>query len=155
MDLGLINTHVPPEQRRRVHLIATADFARVRARMNVDYPTSADEADRTERELKRFLALHILERAGGPFVVGGEVVDRLWHYAVIDTQRYRVLCSESFGGFLDHMPILPEEKASLIPDYRRTREVYRKYFGPPPADIWGDDDLICVGQCHGVRPDGL
>lgn len=147
MDLGLISSNVSADRLGKVTTIADLDFSRVKARMNVDCPTAPENMERFEREVKRFLALVVLE--GGYYVVS-ERVDALWHYFVLHTQEYRDFCAKVYGSFLHHVPILPEEKARWGADYLRTKETYAKHFGAPPADLWGEHDLICWGGCAEV-----
>ena len=120
--------------------------------MNVDYPTPDDQMDRYELEVKRFLALGVLEP--GPHMVS-EKVDTLWHYQVLHTQEYRKFCQDVFGTFLHHVPILPDEKPQYASKYIRTRELYAKPFGEPPADLWGDNAQICWGGCDEIRDDQI
>jgi hypothetical protein len=146
MDLGLrSDVEISEGQKAKVNFIANLDFERVKGRMNVDYPTSSEDMSRFEREVKRFLALVALD--GGPHVVS-EKVDTMWHYFVLHTSEYRDFCKTAFGRFLDHVPILPEEKPQLAEGYARTKEAYRRFFGSIPAELWGENDQICYGGCQ-------
>jgi len=139
LDLGLISK-IPTETAGKIKKIAGFDFTRVRARMCVDYPTAEDELDRLEKEVKRFLSLAVLEKT--PHVTSSKV-DALWHYFVLHTMEYRDFCLQIFGKYLEHVPILPEEKHKFTRGYMRTKQLYQKHFGTPPADLWRKNDQIC------------
>lgn len=143
--LGLIR-QVTPEILERIAMIEATDFSGPRSRMCVDFPTDAETLDRVEFEVKRFLALALIADKSHKVVIG-EKIDTLWHYQILHTREYREFCKRVFGGYLNHVPILPSEKASLGPDYDKTRQLYASCFGPPPAELWADENQICWGGC--------
>lgn len=143
--LGLIREDVSAEDVRRILAIESVDFAQVKARMNVDFPTSDEQLNRYEKEVKRFLALIVLDGSNGHVV--GEKIDALWHYFVLHTREYAQFCHDVFGDFVHHVPVLPSEKYKLAAAYLRTRESYARYFAAPPKDLWGDNEQICWGGC--------
>ncbi|SRR6266481_471222 len=146
---------VPQGLLAKLALIEDLDLTRAQARMSADFPGSEAQFQAISIEVKRFLALAVLERNPGHRIVIGEKIDGLWHYFILHTKEYQEFCKQVFGTYLHHVPILQEEKASLAADYQKTRELYRNYFGDPPAALWGDNDMICWGGCDEIRDDNL
>lgn len=146
---------VPPGMLATLELIENLDLSRAQERMSVDFPGTEVSFDEVSTEVKRFLALAALEPNPGHRIVIGEKIDGLWHYFLLHTREYRDFCQQVYGSYLHHVPILPPEKAELAADYIKTRDLYRRYFGEPPAHLWGDGDMICWGGCDEVRDDNL
>lgn len=142
------------ETLRRLAIIAKLNFEPVKDRMVVDLPHhSRPVLEEMEREVKRFLALVLFEPAAAHRIVVSEKIDALWHFFILHTREYRRFCAEVYGAYLNHVPILPHSKRELGPDYQRTKEMYQRYFGPPPAHLWGADDMICWGGCDERLPE--
>lgn len=154
-NIGLIEARaaqLEPHVLRKLQRIVNCDFEPVKARLLVDFPGHTTEAlAEMEIEVKRFLALALFQPHPGHRIVVSEKIDALWHYFILHTKEYQRFCSEVFGSYLHHIPILPTQKAELGPDYSKTRELYEKYFGPPPIHLWGENDQICWGGCDEYR----
>lgn len=133
---------------KKLGLIVSLDFDPVKERMLADFPDYSGEALREmELEVKRFLALALFEPKAGHRIVVSEKIDTLWHYFILHTHVYHRFCADVYGAYLHHIPILPAQKAELGPDYLKTRQLYERYFGPPPSHLWGDSQQICWGGC--------
>lgn len=136
------------QQLSKLGIIASLDFSMIKRRLVVDFPHyTPPQLDGMELEVKRFLALMVLEPNAPHRIVVSEKIDNLWHFFILHTREYRAFCDRVFGGYLNHVPILPEEKAELGPDYASTKELYSKYFGLPTPEFWGEMDMICWGGC--------
>lgn len=138
----------------RLKRIDELDLQPAQARMIVDFPIQNSSFEAVSREVKRFLALALLEPRPGHRIVIGEQIDGLWHYFILHTKAYREFCSEVYGAYLHHNPVLPENKRELAADYVKTRDLYRRYFGEPPLALWGDNDMICWGGCDEISDAG-
>ncbi|HTU12438.1 MAG TPA: hypothetical protein VMG08_16220 [Allosphingosinicella sp.] len=147
--------NVSPDVLHRLQAIDDLDLSPAQARMEVDFPGTSGGHEAVSREVKRFFALALLEPNPQHRLVIGERIDGLWHYFILHTQVYRRFCSEVFGSYLHHNPVLPANKAELAADYDRTRKLYARYFGEPPAALWGDGDMICWGGCDEIREETL
>ncbi|WP_299851643.1 hypothetical protein [uncultured Roseovarius sp.] len=99
---------------------------------------SKSEAQRHERELKRFLALSAAAERGygmrGP-------IDKLWHTFILFTHIYENFCNKLGGGFIHHYPNVrgydgPGAKplAMGTRDYKRFLDDYRTTFGEAAAE---------------------
>jgi hypothetical protein len=71
------------------------------------------------------------------------LVDELWHGLILNTPKYRAVCNEVYGAYLDHNPN-PEgyakelaRTAGEIAEY--TRSMLIKYYGSLVHTIWGTD----------------
>ncbi len=146
--LAKISNNLESEILLKLQEIVSLDFRSVKKRLLVDFPHyTHPELDEMEVEVKRFLALALLEKDAGHRIVVSEKIDTLWHYFILHTSVYRKFCQSVYGAYLNHVPILPEEKKSLGPDYQKTRRLYAVYFGEPPVHLWGDNQQICWGGC--------
>jgi hypothetical protein len=98
----------------------------------------SDYVDRVHAEYSRFLALtrHYTEKP----IVPSKIVDKFWHYHILDTQAYQDDCSRVFGFFLHHYPYFgmrgPEDAQALGDAYDETLALYTYHFGEPPPDLW-------------------
>ena len=113
------------------------------------YPFSmrlADEQDwtiefthRAIEEYKRFIFVSAV--CGHP-TTPSFVVDEVWHTHLIFTKSYWEEMGDIVGKLIHHDPGQGEagDEAMFARQYQRTLESYRKYFGEPPADIWGPDN---------------
>jgi hypothetical protein len=120
-------------------------------RYAADHLASLEEAERLERELKRYLILCALN-PGKRYGMGGPV-DDLWHTFLLFTQSYAAFCDRVAGRFIHHAPADPAAPG----DFRRWQDDYATFwhdyaavFGePPPGAIW--PDIALVGQ-EGPEP---
>lgn len=137
-----------------IHIPDTAKLWRELEAFSIDkpgapYPFSArlaDEQDWTSdfslraiSEYKRFIFLATV--AGHP-VTPSFVVDEVWHTHLIFTRSYWEVMGDILGILIHHDPGQgePGDEAVFARQYQQTLESYRKYFGEPPADIWGPDN---------------
>ncbi|HWA32126.1 MAG TPA: hypothetical protein VG694_01615 [Candidatus Paceibacterota bacterium] len=134
------------EKKAKIEFIHNFDFSRIKARMNVDYPSTPKHINALEKELKRFLSLFVVEEDGEHFFT--ESADDLWHYFILHTKEYKEFCKKVYGRFLNHNPILPDETPLYLSAYNKTKELYTKYFGKPSVKLWGKNGVCCSG-CSG------
>lgn len=118
-------------------------------RTGAPYPFSArlaDEQDWTSEfalraisEYKRFIFLATV--AGHP-VTPSFVVDEVWHTHLIFTRSYWEEMGDILGVLIHHDPGQGEagDETVFARQYQQTLASYRKYFGEPPAGIWGPDN---------------
>jgi hypothetical protein len=70
-------------------------------------------------------------------IVPSVFVDDVWHFCLLYTQHYPVMCDDLFGEMFHHrMCSRAEDKAQLQAGFDRTLELYRANFGEPPEIIW-------------------
>lgn len=103
-----------------------------------DYQTSLDDAQRLERELKRYLTLCALDPDKGYAMAGP--VDGLWHTFLLFTRLYTSFCEQTAGEYLHHAPGDIEnvnELERFETEYANLWNDYQATFGEPPPDtIW-------------------
>jgi len=150
-SIGLLSTiakSISAAQLEKFKKIENLNFNLVRKRLLVDFPNyTENELDEIEQEVKRFLAVVLFEKTNYEKIVVSEKIDCLWHYFFLHTHEYQDFCNEVYGAYLNHVPILPEEKHTLATEYVETRNIYKKYFGQPPVHLWGENHQICWGGC--------
>jgi hypothetical protein len=69
-------------------------------------------------------------------LVGSPEIDDIWHQHVLDTRKYHADCQHLFGFYLHHVPVIENEKASLLPyadACAMTMDAIEKVFGARPA----------------------
>lgn len=99
---------------------------------------SPEYCGRVENEYRLYLSLtrHYPTKA----IVPSKIVDKFWHYHILDTQAYAHDCQEAFGFFLHHYPYFgmrgPEDAIVLGVAYDETLRLYEQHFGLPPEDLW-------------------
>lgn len=119
------------------------------------YPFSARLADEQDwtlefaqqaiREYKRFMFLAAV--AGHP-VTPSFVVDEVWHTHLIFTRSYWEDLGDILERLIHHDPGQgePGDEEVFAKQYMRTLDSYRRFFGEPPADIWGPENKRFVLQ---------
>jgi hypothetical protein len=107
---------------------------------------TAEECDEIEVEYKRYLAL---KRAyPDRDVVPNQVVDKFWHYHILDTMKYAEDCQRLFGYFLHHYPYFgmngPEDEKALLDAFDETVALYEAHFG----EAYGEHAAKCRARCR-------
>ena len=99
-------------------------------------------ARRVAQEYRRFLVLCLEHRQDtNHLVVPSKLVDKFWHFHILDTKKYIEDCQHCFGSILHHFPYFgmrgDQDAINLWETYYETFVLYRSAFGKqPPADIW-------------------
>jgi len=96
-------------------------------------------AQRVIREYRKFLLLTTMQ-----FVVPAKAVDEVWHLHLIYTRSYwDELCKKVLRRKLHHSPGDGSSSGTnnLQHKYIETLQLYLRFFGHPPADIWGPRDI--------------
>lgn len=105
-------------------------------KLSWEYRWSEIYTIRVIQEYKKFIFLAMV----ADHIVSPSVpVDRAWHLHLVYTDSYWVkLCGEVLKKPLHHFPSLrgKEEGIKYQHLYELTLEIYQKYFGTPPDDIW-------------------
>lgn len=80
-----------------------------------------------------------------------KLIDKGWHEFMLFSKDYREFCLKYFGRFIDHEPILREEKAATRPlpsVLVRAQEL----FGKRLSHYWEEKDGQCSADCRFGRP---
>jgi hypothetical protein len=113
---------------------------------------SLDIARDHEREIKRFLALTIIN----PTTVYGMKgpIDELWHMFILFTQKYMEFCHSIAGYYIHHYPSVPNSNTIDINYYERFLGDYRIVFlEEPPPQYWPRlPKNISIGETSGCSP---
>ena len=104
----------PQEREEVIQKIKTLDLSKIKMKLmsKRSEPVSQETADEAEKWYKRFLILNIMypDKA----IVPTTLIDTMWHYHILDTQKYAHDCENVFGFFFHHYPyfgLLSEEDA--------------------------------------------
>ena len=95
---------------------------------------------RVMEEYRRFLFLMAVSDHS---VTPSITVDEAWHLHLIYSKSYwEDLCLYTVGKPMHHNPSggSADEESGFKDDYRETLILYRRFFGEPPADIWGPEN---------------
>jgi hypothetical protein len=159
--MGLLPTVELPEQQKIVANLKKADAIDISKVVNVVRLTRAqhiptEETHTVIRDLKRFLALHVLvQDPDYDFVPAGKI-DLAWHEFILHTQLYMDFCAALGCGYIHHNPeetrAHSRAKASGEPFFY-TKHQLTKHFGAMPPFIWGipaacDTSSICNSNLH-------
>lgn len=82
--------------------IQELDLNSIMVRMAHDSVLSETALKEAEVQYRQFLQL-CLEDTG---TVPTELADKVWHYHILDTQKYATDCETLFGEFMHHKPAL-------------------------------------------------
>ncbi len=111
------------------------------------------QCEEAEYEYKRFLLLIYRNPQTG--IVPNKIMDKFWHFHILDTRKYYADCKEIFGKLIHHFPYLgmrgEQDKQNLISSFNRTKLLYQTTFG----DIMDKNFAFCdsgggncVSQCN-------
>jgi hypothetical protein len=106
------------------------------AKLAWEYQWNGIYTFRAIQEYKKFVFLAMVT---DHVVSPSAIVDRVWHLHLLYTHSYwDKFCGELLGKPLHHNPSLGGKQESLkyYHLYQQTIEIYQRYFGDPPADIW-------------------
>lgn len=114
-------------------------------------PMSDQQLQQAEQLYREWLALNLVypEKA----IVPSEMVDRIWHAHILDTQKYAADCDQLFGQMLHHYPYSDWRDAEQhIADWQETINLFRQHFG---TDLVGEalcERGYCDPDIHIARP---
>ena len=97
---------------------------------------------------------YLVTSAENPDVLMGPTpaVDKGVHSFVLDTPRYWDFCLAHAGGYLHHVPHLPEERDSQPLVLQQTIAAIRAAGFPLDVELWGALEVDCH-QCHACCAD--
>ncbi len=91
----------------------------------------------------------------GRSIVPTSMVDKFWHFHILDTKKYAEDCERVFGYFLHHFPYFgmrgEEDAKNLKRCFTETEEIFKKEFGETFSVGTGGtcsecDSSACDGQ---------
>jgi hypothetical protein len=145
-SLGLLSRHcekLPGEIQRKLQILEELNLDPEKWQLYRHMPEEFLYIDVIERELKRFLAIPVLVPQPEYSLAPPLLVDELWHILILNTPKYRKMCDEVYGSYLDHTPN-PEgygkelaRTAGEIAHYTRT--VVSDHFGSLVDRVWATD----------------
>ncbi|MDJ0511294.1 MAG: hypothetical protein QNJ64_18875 [Crocosphaera sp.] len=106
------------------------------AKLSWEYQWSGIYTYRVIQEYKKFLFLVMVANQE---ISPSTAVDRAWHLHLLYTQSYwDELCGKVLKRSLHHIPGLGRKEDGLkyYYQYCQTLDIYHKYFGMPPDNIW-------------------
>ena len=112
-----------------------------------------EQCDSAEIEYKRYL--HLCKKYGKG-IVPNKIMDKVWHYHILDTRAYHKDCDTVFGHYLHHFPYFgmrgEQDAIDLKNSFLQTKEKYRETFGEEierdeHTDCWHDCENRCWHAC--------
>lgn len=92
---------------------------------------SLEQATEAIEQYRRFLILSYLYSE--KIVVPSKIIDRVWHFHILDTAKYRKDCQNLFGQFMDHYPYFgmkdESDREALDEAFIKTQALWVKHFG--------------------------
>ena len=116
--LGLIRPTGNPKLDEVLRKLEAYDFSPVTKSCIDRYGWSAEKAQQTEIETKRFFSLAFLDP--GHYHIPESDVDEYWHRMILHTQWYQQFCLDTFGAYYHHTP---EPEQNLISEENRKRSL--------------------------------
>lgn len=114
---------------------------------------SCEQCDSAEVEYKRYL--HLCKKYGKG-IVPNKIMDKFWHYHILDTRAYHKDCEKVFGYYLHHYPYFgmrgEQDALELKKSFLRTKALYLETFGEDmgrdmSTDCWHDCENRCWHAC--------
>ncbi|MCS7027441.1 MAG: hypothetical protein NZ519_01635 [Bacteroidia bacterium] len=112
-----------------------------------------EQCESAELEYKRYL--HLCKKYGKG-MVPNRIMDKFWHYHILDTRAYHKDCEKIFGHYLHHFPYFgmrgEQDAENLKQAFCRTKALYFETFGEDMArdantDCWHDCEDRCWHAC--------
>ena len=95
------------------------------------YGWTRDQADAAATAYKQFL--FVSAKYEDSSIVPTKLVDKVWHYHILDTGKYAEDSQEVFGRFLHHFPYFgmrgEEDAANLKASFKETLDLFVENFG--------------------------
>lgn len=110
-----------------------------------------EQCDSAEIEYKRFLHLC---KVFGKGIAPNKIMDKVWHYHILDTRAYAEDCENIFGHILHHFPYFgmggEQDAINLKNAFIKTKKQYLATFG---EDMARDSQEMkcwhnCQSRCH-------
>jgi hypothetical protein len=126
----------------------------------MEHSLPIETAREHEREIKRFLALSVIN-SSTKYVMSGPM-DELWHSFILFTKKYQEFCYVVAGHYIHHLPSVPNDKPIDFGGYMQLLQDYQVLFGEePPTQYWprpekkSPDSLSdgCAPHCVGSVTD--
>lgn len=111
------------------------------------YGIDEEVARQHERELKRYLAMCILNPSAHYGMKGQ--IDEIWHTFILFTREYATFCKEVAGRFMHHSPTTrSERKKQLAGEVRNTYQDmladYPLFWGEVPPAVWPQEKRLTL-----------
>lgn len=113
-----------------------------------------DQCDSAEVEYKRYLTLC---KKYGRGIVPNKIMDKAWHYHILDTRAYHNDCENVFGHYLHHFPYFgmrgEQDAIELKNSFEETKRKYFETFGEEMTrdgnemKCWHDCENRCWHAC--------
>jgi hypothetical protein len=133
--------------------LESLDLGPVRFKLqNQEDGDSWDEetCSKVESAYRMFLALCIAHPAKK--IVPTKLVDKMWHYHILDTKKYVDDCEQYLGYFLHHFPYFgmrgKEDKKELMVCGQETKTLYLKEFNYDVALLLSETSLCGPENCE-------
>ncbi len=108
---------------------------------------TVDQCESAETEFKRYLQLCKMYGKG---IVPNKIMDKFWHYHILDTRAYHKDCDSVFGHYLHHFPYFgmrgEQDAKDLKNGWILTKERYLEVFGEEISR--GDQEMQCWHDCQ-------
>lgn len=106
--------------------------------------------DKVESAYRMFLALCITHPEKN--IVPTKLVDKMWHYHILDTKKYAEDCERYLGQFLHHFPYFgmrgEEDKTELLLCGQETKTLYLMEFGYDVSKLLSETSLCGPENCE-------
>lgn len=92
---------------------------------------SIEQVTQAIEQYRLFLILNYLYPE--KIIVPSQIIDRVWHFHILDTAKYREDCQIIFGQFIDHYPYFgmkdESDRQALEGSFVETQNLWLKHFG--------------------------
>lgn len=150
---------VTPEERTLLTKLEGLDLDPIKVKLmdaEEGYGWAREQADAAANAYKQFLFINA--KYDGCSIVPTKLVDKVWHYHILDTGKYAEDSQEIFGRFLHHFPYFgmrgEEDAENLKAAFEETLDLFMENFGSSQLGSFDEkaedsNDSSEVGNCGG------
>jgi hypothetical protein len=131
-------------------LIASLDLEMVKMKLREPEEGenwTQEQCDSAEIEYKRYLQLC---KKYGKGIVPNKIMDKVWHYHILDTRAYHKDCDTVFGHYLHHFPYFgmrgEQDRKDLENGWLLTKQRYLEAFNEEISRE--DQEMKCWHDCQ-------
>lgn len=134
MNSNTLTTQSEREKQKFINCLNQIDFGCIAYKLlhpEDDVIWTIEQVTHAIEQYQLFLILNYLYP--DKIIVPSQTIDRVWHFHILDTGKYREDCQILFGQFMDHYPYFgmkdESDRQSLEGAFNETQALWVKHFG--------------------------
>jgi hypothetical protein len=119
---------IPKAVQARLEWLDKYDWSMIERQYWHEFGASLNDARNAIVKFKKFFAMIGTVKF---HVVPTKTIDRIWHFAILDTQFYSRLCQGVHGKFIHHRPFdgSKAHQELIVTNKQKTADTFKRYYG--------------------------